>query len=286
ELGNAEELERRDVEQPGAEAQLELVGQDRAVGEHVRDGPELLVVVAQDEAGEEGDAQRAGPRQDDGRQHDATEERWPAHRAPLAASPHVAQGLVAVFVVATGVLLVRARRLPTGLPAGAHERMLLGLVLTGALLTRVLWWRSGLTVPYWFSQTTPLYVAKALGEGGLWAQWTRLLRTYQVSWTRESATVMPVAVAFQLVFGPSFHLPVLVGAFYGVAAVLLAWALGRIVHSPRFGLIFASLVAVSPLQIVWSRHEGLYIASVTHVLLVMLVSYVAGKRRSALLAVL
>ena len=207
-------------------------------------------------------------------------------RALLAASPHVAQGLVAVFVVATGVLLVRARRLPTGLPAGAHERMLLGLVLTGALLTRVLWWRSGLTVPYWFSQTTPLYVAKALGQGSLWTQWTRLLRTYQVSWTHESATVMPVAVVFQLVFGPSFHLPVLVGAFYGVAAVLLAWALGRMVHSPSFGLIFASLVAVSPLQIVWSRHGGLYIASVTHVLLVMLVSYVAGKRRSTFLAVL
>ncbi len=210
--------------------------------------------------------------------------------ALLAASPRVAQALVTVFVVATGVLLARARRLPTapdGAPlGGARERMLLGLVLAGGLLTRVLWWRSGLTAPYWFSQTTPLYVAKALGQGGLWAQWTRLLTTYQVSWTHESATVMPVAVLFQLAFGPSSHLPVLVGAFYGVTAVLLAWVLGRTAHSPTFGLLFASLVAVSPLQIVWSRHGGLYIASVTHVLLVLLVSYVAGKRRSALLAML
>src|SRR5437870_4328482 len=210
--------------------------------------------------------------------------------ALLAASPRVAQALVMVFMVATGVLLARARRLPTapdGAPlGGARERMLLGLVLAGGLLTRVLWWRSGLTAPYWFSQTTPLYVAKALAQGGLWTQWTRLLTTYQVSWTHESATVMPVAVVFQLLFGPSFHVPVLVGAFYGVAAVLLAWALGRVMHSPTFGLLFASLVAASPLQIVWSRHGGLYIASVTHVLLVLLVSYVAGKRRSALLAVL
>jgi len=99
--------------------------------------------------------------------------------ALLAASPRVAQALVTVFVVATGVLLARARRLPTapdGAPlGGARERMLLGLVLAGGLLTRVLWWRSGLTAPYWFSQTTPLYVAKALGQGGLWAQWTPLL---------------------------------------------------------------------------------------------------------------
>ena len=209
----------------------------------------------------------------------------PAH-ALLAASPRAAQALVTVFVVAVGMLLVRARRLPAAPLGGVRERVLLALVLTGGVLTRVLWWRSGLTVPYWFSQTTPLYVAKALGQGGLWAQWTRLLTTYQVSWTHESATVMPVAVLFQLAFGPSSHLPVLVGAFYGVTAVLLAWVLGRTAHSPTFGLLFASLVAVSPLQIVWSRHGGLYIASVTHVLLVLLVSYVAGKRRSALLAML
>ena len=50
ELGDAEELERRGVEQPDAEAQLELVGEDRAVGGRVHGDPELLAVVAQDEA--------------------------------------------------------------------------------------------------------------------------------------------------------------------------------------------------------------------------------------------
>src|SRR5262249_40407350 len=146
--------------------------------------------------------------------------------------------------------------------------------------------RSMLTAPYYFSETVPVYVAQALEWGNLWAQWKRLLTVYQVYWVQESATVMPVAVAFQLVFGPSFHLPLLLGAFYGVTAVLLAWALGRMAHSPPFGLLFAGLVAIAPLQIVWSRHGGLYIASVTHVLLAMFLGYVAGRRRSVLLAAL
>src|SRR5437899_7024034 len=103
-------------------------------------------------------------------------------RSLLAASPYVAQGLAAAFAVATVVLVIRARK-RAGAPddeplGGARELLLLALVLAGALLTRVLWWRSALTVPYWFSETTPLQVAKALAEGDLWAQWTRLLTTY------------------------------------------------------------------------------------------------------------
>src|SRR5438445_175191 len=87
ELGHAEELERPDVEQPGAEAQLKMVGRRRAVDEHVHGSPELLAVVAQDEAGEEHDAKRARPRQDHGGQHDAPEERRPSHPAPPVAAP-------------------------------------------------------------------------------------------------------------------------------------------------------------------------------------------------------
>src|SRR2546428_154421 len=82
ELGNAEELERADVEQPGAEAQLKMVGRRRAVDEHVHGSPELLAVVAQDEAGEEHDAKRARPRQNHRRQHDAPDEDRASHSAP------------------------------------------------------------------------------------------------------------------------------------------------------------------------------------------------------------
>src|SRR3989442_10159231 len=91
--------------------------------------------------------------------------------ALLAASPRVAQALVTVFVVATGVLLARARRLPTapdGAPlGGVRERVLLGLVLAGAALARRLRGHTGVTPPYPFSSTPPLYVAQAPGPGGL-----------------------------------------------------------------------------------------------------------------------
>ena len=58
--------------------------------EHVHGSPELLAVVAQDEAGEEHDAKRARPRQDHGGQHDAPEERRPSHPAPPVAAPRSA----------------------------------------------------------------------------------------------------------------------------------------------------------------------------------------------------
>jgi hypothetical protein len=97
--------------------------------------------------------------------------------------------------------------------------------------------------------------------------------------------MMPVAVAFQRLLGPSLHLPVLIGAFFGTSGVLVAWWLGRAYESRAFGLLFAALVAISPLQIVWSRSGGICIGSVPHVLLVMALAFVAGRRASVPLAV-
>src|SRR5262249_60989660 len=93
-----------------------------------------------------------------------------------------------------------------------------------------------------------------------------------------------VSFAFHAILGPSLHLPAEIGAFWGVLAVLLAWGLGRSVRSPVFGLIFAALVAASPLQIRWSRLDGVHIGAPAHVLLVLLLGVLAGKRRSFLLA--
>src|SRR5262249_12395402 len=68
--------------------------------------------------------------------------------------------------------------------------------------------------------------------------------------------------------------------------VLLAWAFGRVAVSSAFGIVFAALVAVSPLQIVWARLGGVHITVVPHVLLAAWCGYLAGKRGSPALAVL
>jgi hypothetical protein len=123
-------------------------------------------------------------------------------------------------------------------------------------------------------------------ERTVWRDWKTALGRTQVNWMHESAVMMPVAVAMQAVLGPSLHLQLLVGAFWGVLAVVLAWLVGRSSRSAEFGLAFGVLVAASPLQIAWSRLGGLHIGGNAHVLLALWLGYLAGKRGSLVLAVL
>ena len=160
------------------------------------------------------------------------------------------------------------------------------VILLGALLARTLGWDRPLNLPYWFAQTTPLYVAELLKQGTFWQWWGDLFTVYQQTEPHLSAVMLPVAAGFQLLLGPSLHLPVLVGAFWGASAVLLGWALGRSAGSKLFGLFFAAFIAVSPLQLVWSRTGGITIGASAHLLLVLWCSFLAGRRRSVGLTVL
>src|SRR6185369_10572008 len=162
----------------------------------------------------------------------------------------------------------------------SRERALLVLILAAAVLMRTVGWSLSLTPPFWFSEVTTLWLVKAPIEGTLWRHWIQSFRNYNVGWDYHSVVMLPVAAGVQWLLGPRFHLPVLAGAVWGVSAVALAWALGRTVHSRSFGLVFAAMVAVSPLQLMWSRLGGICIGCVPHVLLVMLLGYIAGKRGS------
>jgi hypothetical protein len=212
----------------------------------------------------------------------------------LAASGEVVRVGVAGTLVLLAVLLVRAllaRPAAAVRPVGASlgrrkEVALLLLTLGGALSMRTLGASAGLTPPFWFSQTEPLYVHEILRREAFWTTWLETFRNFQVGWLHDSPLMLPVAAAFQRLLGPSFELPLLLGAFYGGTAVLLAWAVGRAVVSPAFGLLFAAFVSASPLQLVWSRLGGLYIASVPQVLLTLWCGYQAGRRRSVPLALL
>ena len=206
-------------------------------------------------------------------------------------SPYLEKGFALLLLAGAGGLVARrlAGRSPEwtdGASEGIRgERALLLLVLLGALVTRTLWY-ADLGLPRWYyAETTVLLADRALEARHLGRQWLDLLGTTHLDWLHQSAVMMPVTVAFQALLGPSFQLPTLVGSFWGVLAVLLAWALGRAIRSPLFGLVFAGFVAASPLQITWARLGGLQIGATTHVLLVLWLSYLAGSRRSILLTV-
>jgi hypothetical protein len=169
--------------------------------------------------------------------------------------------------------------------SGRTERMCLVAVLVVAAGVRLVGWDSALTPVFWFSEISTLYLDQWLRHGGLWEVWQGRLHAMQVLVPHDSAIVLPVLAALQTIVGVRFGLPVLAGAFFGTLAVLLAWALGRRVRSQAFGLVFAALVACSPLAITWSRLSGFCTAAVAHVLLALVVGWEAGRRQSILLAV-
>jgi len=100
----------------------------------------------------------------------------------------------------------------------------------------------------------------------------------------RSVVAFPPAVLAQLVLGPSLALPAYLGTLHGLAGVVLAWAAGRATNGPAMGLLFAALLAVSPVEIVWCRIGGLYITCVPHLLLGILCAQAAARRQSAMLA--
>ena len=199
--------------------------------------------------------------------------------------------LVAAMLVVVGIdwLLAGRRALPApslDAPMDSRtERRLLALVLLLAIVLRLVGWDSEATPVFWFSEISTLHVDYWLRIGALWDMWLRELRATQVVGAHDSAIVLPVITALQLLVGPRFGLPVLCGALFGSLAVWLAWAFGRRIRSQAFGLVFAAFVACSPLALMWSRLSGFCIAATTHVLLALLVGYEAGRRSSVLLAI-
>jgi hypothetical protein len=80
-----------------------------------------------------------------------------------------------------------------------------------------------------------LFVEDLLRTSGVWGavrHWTTLFASVQgLSLVDRSVVAFPPAVLAQLALGPSLVLPSYLGAFYGLAAVVLAWAAGRAVGS-------------------------------------------------------
>src|SRR5437762_2208445 len=163
----------------------------------------------------------------------------------LRASAIVERAAFVLFPLGLLALSLASRRMPTVEPAPdspdqpvtAGEAGLMLLALGGALILRLLWWDQGIPGTLYGGEIITARADVALQKGGLWAQWWHLLRTNQPSsWSYDSAVIQPVVVLFQLIFRPAIHGIVRVGAFFGVAAVALAWVAGRAVYARREAL--------------------------------------------------
>lgn len=194
--------------------------------------------------------------------------------------------LVALAIVVASVQ-GRSRPVPAIPPIPRRQELvlLLGIVLLAAAL-RTLFATSEQQPRWFFPESGVADAATLLVKGGLWNRWKVVLSTTQANWPQESAVMVPLNVLAVAALGASLELPQYVGSLCGVLAVVLAWLLGRAVVSPAFGLAFAGMVAVSPLQITWARLGGLQIAAVPHTLLVLWLAHRAGSRRSIALALL
>jgi hypothetical protein len=187
-------------------------------------------------------------------------------------------------------LLVRAFRGPARATRTAlaltprAERTAIAFVLAWTLATRLAFCGSPQQPRFYFAQATTLQMADALQTGELGRRWLELFGNIQVVWDPQSPIHAPVAAVFQRALGASFELPTFIGAFWGVLAVLLAWRLGRTAESPAFGVIFAAVVAISPLQITWSRIGGRYIGAGAGVLALTLAGSHVGLKRGVVAA--
>jgi hypothetical protein len=162
--------------------------------------------------------------------------------------------------------------------------VLLAIVVTVALAVRVVGWDAAWTPAFWFAQVSTLFIDHWTRVGMLWSRWTDELGSMSVLGPHDAAMVLPVLVGLQSLVGPRFGLPVLSGAVFGTLSVVLAWALGRRMRSPAFGLVFAALLACSPLEVTWARLSGFIVAAPAHVLLGLLVGFQCGRRGSIALA--
>ncbi|HLY36575.1 MAG TPA: hypothetical protein VKU61_00975 [Candidatus Binatia bacterium] len=213
--------------------------------------------------------------------------------ALLEVSALVEQAFAVLALVLLAALWLASRHRPRvapavdqpGTPVTGTEAALLLVVLAGAVVLRTAWWDRGLPGTIFGGEIGTARAALAVQRGGLLGRWWSLVRQLNGGgWWYDSPVVEPVIVAFQSVFPPQVHGIVRVGAAFGTAGVLLAWLVGRLLHGPRFGLAFAAFVAVSPLQVVWSRLGYRAMAVAPHVLLTLALAAVAARRRSIVLA--
>ena len=211
----------------------------------------------------------------------------PQPLALLAASATIERLVWATALLLAGVLWVRSRRrFGSPLILDVHtERAAVVVIVAWVLVSRLVGYESPWQPRWYFSEIGPLHIAASLEAPGFAERWVKQLANVQIIFEHQSPLMAPVAAGMQLILGPSMDLPVLIGVVWALIAVVAAWRLGRAAVSPAFGVVFAALVAASPMQLTWSRLGGINIGSPAHVLLVLWCGWVVGSRRGVVAAV-
>jgi len=200
----------------------------------------------------------------------------------------VVEVLLVVALVAAAWLLVR-RRGDARLIDDPRTVLALAAIVSVGIVLRTLWADELLTPTHHagLMSTPSLSELRARPAAALLAEWWRQLHSFQgLSLVWSSAVLMPVDSFLLGLFGPSLGFPAFAGAVWGVFSMLLAFGIGRRLDGRGLGLAFAALLAVSPMQITWSRVGGIYVGAVPHVLAAVWLAMVAVGRRSIVLALL
>ena len=188
--------------------------------------------------------------------------------------------------------LVLGRRRATGptwsrLELGVRgERAAMLVVLTWVLITRLVGLESPQHPRVSFAEASVVFIADTLQGRDLGRHWLSQLRNAQVLAEDESPIQAPVAAVLQRVLGPSIELPSITAVPWVLVAVLLAWRLGRSIETPAFGVLFAAMIAIAPLQVAWAHIGGIHIGAPAAVLLALWIGWLAGSRGSATMALL
>src|SRR5438093_4347910 len=167
------------------------------------------------------------------------------------------------------------------------EGLALLSILLLAVVLRVVKWDEGIPGTIYAGEVMTARADLLMRRGGLMSHWWSLLRQPNPGGSLyDSLVIEPFVVGFQWLFGGRIHSIALAGAVYGVTSVTLAWCLGRLLRGSHFALLFAAFVAVSPLQLVWSRLGYRAVAAIPHVLAVLLLTVMSCRTRSQILALL
>lgn len=157
---------------------------------------------------------------------------------------------MAVFLFGTRRLAIASPQKQVRPPLPIHTMIVLGIVISAGALMRFLWLD---TIPYgtWYDEADISLVAQSI------------LRSAEASQsafigTRDHALhfFALVAVYFKA-FGASTQTLRFVTATFGTATIFLAFLLGRELRGPRFGLVFAFIIATMRWHITFSRF-GIY----------------------------